>query len=113
MSEESIRAEMGRRVKEARLYLSLSQEELSTMVGVSRSAISKMEDGSRGIEALELTRIAKSLGRTTEYFTSVEAGQSKDEKIKFLARALGGLSEDDLGEVERFAAYLKSRSASK
>lgn len=112
MTEDKARTLLGQRVKEARSYLSLSQEEVAKAIGVPRSAISKIEDGSRGIDALELPKLAKVLGRNVEYLTGGADIPTKDEKVALLARAVDGLSDGDIGELQRFAAYLKSRSGS-
>lgn len=109
MAEQEFREEIGRRVREARSYLSLSQEEVSSAIGIPRSAVSQIENGQRGLDAAELTALAKLLGRTVEYFTG-GAEATKSENVSLLARAAEGLSDSDIGELQRFAAFLKSRS---
>ena len=53
-SETNERTEFGRRLKEAREYLELSQDEVARELGIPRTAISLMESGQRKVEALEL-----------------------------------------------------------
>jgi len=50
---------LGCKIKELRESHKLSQAELAKKVGLSRVAISQIESGRRGLEALELGRIAK------------------------------------------------------
>lgn len=109
MTEKELRDEIGRRVREARSYLSLSQEEVAMAIGIPRSAVSQIETGQRGLDAVELSALAKVLGRTVEYLTG-GAEPTKAENVSLLARAAEGLSDSDIGELQRFAAFLKSRS---
>lgn len=50
---------LGRKIKELRESHELSQAELAKKVGLSRVAVSQIESGQRGLEALELGKIAK------------------------------------------------------
>lgn len=110
MPEISERQEIGRRVREARIYLELSQEEVAAALGLSRPAISNIENGSRGVDAVELKKLAKVLNRSVQYFAGEEALTGQDEKVSMLARAAEGLSDSDIGELQRFAAYLKAKA---
>ncbi len=49
---------LGSRLKEAREYLGLSQDEVARIVHIPRPAISLMEAGQRKVEAIELKRLA-------------------------------------------------------
>jgi transcriptional regulator with XRE-family HTH domain len=107
---EAERQELGRRIREARTYLELSQEEVAAVLGVPRPAMSGIEAGTRGVDAIELKKLAKVLNRSLQYFTGEEDVPPNDEKVALLARAADGLSDSDMGELQRFAAYLKARS---
>lgn len=100
------------RVTEARDYLELSQEELAEMVGVETVEIAAIEAGDQQISAALLTEIAKALGRGVEFFTANISAEKAAERTEFLARAAETLSDQDMGELQRFAIYLKSRSES-
>lgn len=104
------RQELGRRIKEARTYLELSQEEVATFLGIPRPAMSGIEAGTRGVDAIELKKLSKILNRSVQYLTGEDVAAPNDDKVSLLARAADGLSESDLGELQRFAAYLKARS---
>lgn len=102
------RIEMAARLKEAREYLGLSQEEVSRVLKISRPAISMLEAGERRVEAMELSILAKLYGHSQEYFTTGRDDVIGSESFGHLQRSLAGLTESDLTEVARFAQFLKS-----
>lgn len=101
------RLEMASRLREAREYLGMSQEEVATALELSRPAVTNIESGTRKVEAVELERLARLYGRTVEFFLRGEQPQL-DAKVAFAARTLQGLSDIDLAEVARFAEFLRS-----
>lgn len=104
----SQRLEMAARLKEAREYLGLSQEEVAMALNIPRPAISRIESGQRNVEALELEQFSRLYTRPVQYFLSGEKPKEElDGKVAFAARALKGLSEKDLEEVARFASFLR------
>ncbi|KQB84814.1 helix-turn-helix domain-containing protein [Corynebacterium lowii] len=61
--------QLGERVKGARERAGLTQEELARRVRVERTAINKMERGTRKVSAVELSEIAHALGvKMTAFF---------------------------------------------
>lgn len=67
----------GRRIREARLRLGLSQEELAVklqLLGlqVGQMAVSRMETGKRNIPDFELPVLAQALGVTTDWLLGQE-----------------------------------------
>lgn len=106
---DSQRLEMAARLKEAREYLGLSQEDVATAVNIPRPAISRIESGQRNVEALELEQLARLYTRPVQYFLSGEKPKEElESKVAFAARALKGLSDKDLDEVARFASFLRA-----
>ncbi|AZF28697.1 MULTISPECIES: helix-turn-helix domain-containing protein [Pseudomonas] len=100
--------DFGNRLRQAREYVGLSQEEVATALGLSRPSITNIELGARKVEAAELGKLAKLYRRTLDYLlTGVEPAPNGPEQLAFLARAVKGLSEKDLEEVARFAEFLK------
>jgi Zn-dependent peptidase ImmA (M78 family)/DNA-binding XRE family transcriptional regulator len=57
-------AELGRRIARARELSQMSQGQLAEAVGLGQSAISRIESGERGVDSLELARIAETLDVT-------------------------------------------------
>lgn len=106
------RALMASRLREAREYLGLSQEEVASALNLSRPAISNIESGLRKVESLELEQLARLYGKTVDYLLRGEA-PAVEAKIAFAARALHGLSSKDLDEVARFAEFLRTSAGSK
>ena len=100
----------GLRLKEAREYRGLSQDEVAGHIGVSRSALSRIEGGTRNVSAIELGRLAKLYKASMESLAGHDSRD--DESIGKLARAAATLSDKDSEEVLRFAEYLRGRSTS-
>ncbi|MBC6449187.1 helix-turn-helix domain-containing protein [Actinokineospora xionganensis] len=61
-------AAIGNRIAEARKREGLTQEQLATAIEIDRSALAKMESGTRRVSALELSAIAIVLGERVEWF---------------------------------------------
>ena len=55
-SDEEERRRLGDRLREARKYLGLKQEEVATYLKIPRTALTDIENGQRRVEAIELTR---------------------------------------------------------
>lgn len=101
--------QLGKRLKEAREYVGITQEEAASHLKVRRSAISEMEAGKRGVGALEMKSLAALYERPTAWFTG-EVEPPIPEDVAFLARTVSDLSENDRGELASFAEFLRSRS---
>jgi len=97
------------RVREAREFLGLSIEELAEMLGIDPEELEAIEGARQPVTAGFLPALAKTLGRSLDYFTSEIPAQTASERTEFLARAAETLSEQDIAELERFASYLRSR----
>ncbi|RMC62452.1 helix-turn-helix domain-containing protein [Sinorhizobium meliloti] len=106
---DSEAVQLGKRLKEAREYVGITQEEAAAHLNVRRSAISEMEAGKRGVGALEMKSLASLYQRPTSWFTG-EVEQEVPEDVAFLARTVSDLSENDRGELASFAEFLRSRS---
>jgi transcriptional regulator with XRE-family HTH domain len=107
------RKKLGARLRDAREYLGLSQDEVAKYLGIPRTALSLIESGQRRIDALELKKLAQFYKRPVAYFTGEsqsEAGMPED--VAHLARAAAGLSKGDRRELSRFAEYLRARAES-
>ena len=109
---EPDRKELGERLRIAREYVGLKQEDVARYLGIPRSALSHMETGQRKVEALELSQMARLYQRPLSWFTSEVPPPETDlpEEIAHVARAAASLSSQDRQELARFADFLKSRS---
>lgn len=97
---------LGSRLKEAREFLGLSQEEVATATGIARVAISAMEVGRRKVNSLELRQLAALYRRDYEFFFKSDV-KDEDEAVAALFRATDGLSDQDRQQVLRFAEFLR------
>lgn len=56
------------RIAEARVECGVTQAQLAAAIGMDRTALAKIESGSRRVGAVELVAIARELGRRVEWF---------------------------------------------
>lgn len=110
-SDEEERRRLGDRLREARKYLGLKQEEVATYLKIPRTGLTDIENGQRKVEAIELTKLARLYRQSAAYFTGEdEAAASMSPDVVHLARQASKLSEQDRAELGRFADFLRSRS---
>lgn len=108
------RTAMAQRLREAREYLGLSQEDVAQALGLSRPAVTNIETGNRRVEAVELDKLAALYRQSVTYLlTGEDPVGSVPAQVQFLARAVKGLSQKDMDEVARFASFLKRSSDAK
>ncbi|MFC3714335.1 helix-turn-helix domain-containing protein [Sphingoaurantiacus capsulatus] len=111
VDDEAERRQLGDRLREARKYLGLKQDEVAAYLKIPRTGLTDIENGQRRVEAIELTRLAKLYRQSVGYFTGedeVSAGLPAD--VAHLARRVADLSTEDRAELSRFADYLRTRS---
>ncbi|MHB1734903.1 MAG: helix-turn-helix domain-containing protein [Ferrimicrobium acidiphilum] len=101
------RLQLAQRLREAREYAGLSQEEVASALGISRPAVTNIENGARKVEAVELDKLSSLYGQAVQYLLTGET-QIDKTRVAFLARATQGLTEGDLDELERFAVFLRN-----
>ena len=104
------RKKLGARLKEAREYLGLSQEEVAQQLGIARAAISLIESGQRKVDALELKKLAAVYQRSVADLTGETSPSSTNDRIELLRRAAAELSPEDQSEILSFAEFLRSRA---
>jgi transcriptional regulator with XRE-family HTH domain len=102
---------LGKRLRDARKELGLSQGQVSEKSGIGRVAISEIEAGRRKVGSLELARLARLFGHEPEHFlNAVEVDRPHtyaSPKLSVLARTARQLSEHDQEQLLRFAEYLR------
>ena len=109
--EKSERMQLGDRLRDARNYLGLTQEEVAAALSIPRTALTDIEGGRRRVEALELARLAKLYRQPLGYFTGGdESAAALPPDVTYLARQAASLSSQDREELGRFADYLRARS---
>ena len=109
--DEAERRRLGERLREARKYLGLKQEDVAAYLNIPRTALGDIESGQRRVEAMELTRLAKLYKQPVGYFTGEDSATAAlPPDVAHLARQVAELSDQDREELARFAEYLRARS---
>lgn len=89
--------EVGKRIRDRRKKLGLSQEELSMASEVTVQAISYFENGSRAMRPENLMRVAVALGVSTDYLLT---GDVIDKDKLILSDKLDKLNSEQVRIVE-------------
>ena len=115
MDDSEARRRMGERLRQAREYLGLSQDEVARHLKVPRTALTNIESGQRRTDALELKKLADLYRQAVSYFTGDEdeTAAALPADVTHLARAAAKLSVKDREELGRFAEYLRVKSLTK
>lgn len=101
LTQESI----GKRLREARLNLKLSQEQAAAAVGLDRTALLKIEKGSRAVTSTELVRLARLYRREMSELLSEEP--LVEDSFTLLGRMAGNGLPGQSDEVMRALELLK------
>lgn len=103
---------LAEKLRQAREYVGLKQEDVARRLNIPRSALSNIEAGQRKVDALELSELAKLYQRPIAWFTGEEAAATEElpAEVAHVARAAASLSQQDRQELARFADFLKSRA---
>lgn len=96
--------ELGTRLKKAREYLGLTQEDVAKLMGISRVIITNIEAGTRKVSAEELAKFSKIYGWSMEELLE---GEKKEEKIPMFARTFNELSKEDQEEIINLIKFKK------
>ena len=102
-SGESEQQELAARLREAREYVGLLQEDVAQALGIPRASVSALEAGKRRVSSLELRRLARLYRRQVGWLLG------EDLQIDVSAplfRATSALSDNDKEQVLRFAEFL-------
>ena len=75
------RVALGRRIAQERKRAGLTQEQLAAALGLERTAVTRIEQGSQGLDTLQLSAIAEALGRPPMVFF-----EAQDEPLELLLR---------------------------
>ena len=92
------------RLREARKNLHLSQEYVSKIIGVTRTAIVEIESGKRKVSTDELAKFS------SLYQISVDElmnGKSTEMPVQMFARSFGELDESDQKEILNLIEFKK------
>ncbi len=101
---------LGRRIREAREYLGLSQEFIAEHLGIPRASMSAIESGKRKVSSLELKELARLLKQPVSSLLDEEDPSDaahEDPTFRALFRTTRALSDEDRRQVLRFAQFLR------
>jgi transcriptional regulator with XRE-family HTH domain len=107
------RQQIAARLKAAREYLGLSQQEVADAVHLPRSAISLVETGQRGVEAVELKAFAKVYKRPVTHFTGEDKAELQPRDVEILTKKAAKLSVEDRETLLRYTDFLLQQAESK
>ncbi len=111
LNDDRERRRIGDRLRQAREYLSLSQDEVARHLMIPRTAVTGIEAGQRRVEALELKKLAELYQQSIGYFSGEdEIASALPADVAHFARKAAELSSKDREELGRFAEYLRSRA---
>ncbi|MDE0170858.1 MAG: helix-turn-helix transcriptional regulator [bacterium] len=96
--------QLGERLREARKYIGLLQEDVAGVLGIPRASVSALETGKRRVSSLELRRLARLYRRPVGWLLGEEIEETDFSAPLF--RATAGLSDSDKEQVLRFAEFL-------
>ena len=90
------RERIASRLKDARVFAGLSQEQAAIQLELQRPAISEIEAGKRKVSAEEIIRFASLYKVDTSWLLLEE---SDNQEYKFAARELSKLKKDDIQKL--------------
>jgi transcriptional regulator with XRE-family HTH domain len=106
---DKARKALGKRIRELREALGLSQIELAQRVDKSSAAyIAFIESGERNISTMDLMCLAKELGTTVAALVG-EQSTGKQVQFKQALRNSGDLDKDDKKKIMEFYEFLQSK----
>jgi transcriptional regulator with XRE-family HTH domain len=104
LNDAEEQAKIATRLREAREYVGLLQEEVASALGIPRASVSAMEAGKRRVTGLELRRLARIYRKPVGWLLGEESIELGDAEP--LYRAAESLSPGDRDQVLRFAEFL-------
>lgn len=88
---------IGSKLRKAREYLELTQEEVADIIGLGRDAIIRIEKGTRKVSTEELARFSKLYMLSTDELLNND--KNIDYSVQAFARGFEKLSDKDKNEI--------------
>ena len=95
---------LARRLREAREYIGLLQEDVAAALDIPRASVSAIESGKRRVSSLELRRLGRLYRRPVAWLLGEEDAEVDMDAP--LYRATAALSTQGKEQVLRFAEFL-------
>ena len=96
---------IGKRIREERLRLNLTQEKLAEDVELTTAYIGQVERGERNLTLENLIKVANRLGVTVDYLLSDSVDADRDTAVMQLSQLLNGRT---LNEKEMAVSLIKT-----
>lgn len=93
--EESFSQNIGKRIREERLRLNLTQEKLAEDVNLSMAYIGQVERGDRSLTLDNLIIVAKRLGVTIDYLLSDCITPKEDDEYRLWSQLMDARSQGE------------------
>lgn len=101
---------IGKKVKERREALGLTQEELAKKLGYkSKSTINKIELDINDVSQTKLLRLAAALEVEPGYFLEIESAPDHTELLSTYAELFSGLSGENRRQVVQYMTFLSKQ----
>lgn len=85
---------LGKRIREERLKLNLTQEHLSEDIGISTAYLGQIERGERSVTLDKLVSLANRLGVTVDYLLSDSVAFENNIEYKLWCQLMNGRTEE-------------------
>ena len=92
--EESFSQKIGKRIREERLRLNLTQERLAEDVNLSMAYIGQVERGDRSLTLENLIIVAKRLGVTVDYLLSDCISPKEDDEYRLWSQLMNDRTQE-------------------
>lgn len=102
----SYKKAMGKRIKECRRKLGLTQETAAEELGISVKHFSEVERGIAGLSVDNLIRLSALLGVSLDYIVKGEANANRWEGVVLLLQSVPEEKENQLTELIKTAVKL-------
>lgn len=109
MSEQTKKAVIAARIREARVAAGLTQGQVAKFLGLHRPSVSEMEAGNRSVTADELARMAELFDVSVSWLAGegAEKVDVEDNKLQLAARELQKLKPADLERLLKIIASMR------
>lgn len=105
---------LGKRIREERLRLNLTQERLSEDIEISTAYLGQIERGERSLTLDKLVRLANRLGVTVDYLLSDSIIPENDGEYRLWSQIMNGRTKEEkalaINMVKLMFGYLDGNS---
>lgn len=105
---------LGKRIREERLRLNLTQERLSEDIEISTAYLGQIERGERSLTLDKLVRLANRLGVTVDYLLSDSIIPENDGEYRLWSQIMNGRTKEEkalaVNMVKLMFGYLDGNS---